>query len=158
MAKPNKVAMVLNQHSWAIDLAVKRADEFDVRAPVEESTHKGFIVQVPNASDVLAWLLDEVGRQESELSSEAQCWQDLTTKKKLLDWTGNCAQIVDNITDCVSVASQLIHAGVKTPKTLPWNENGPAVIDTGSIVAEAITEIVQEAEADDEPVETPTEG
>lgn len=159
MAKPSKVALVLNQHDWAIKLAERRAEEIDVRPPVEESTHKGFIVKVPNGSDILAWLLDEVGRQEAELSAEAQCWQDHTTKKKLLNWLDNCNQIVENLTDCLGVANQLVHAGVKLPETLPWNENGSPDVGLGSLVEEALSEIVQAAETlSGESGETPTEG
>tara|TARA_B100001250_G_C19705596_1_gene746779 strand:+ start:153 stop:626 length:474 start_codon:yes stop_codon:yes gene_type:complete len=156
MAKPSKAAIVLNQNEWAIRLAERRAEQHGVRAPVEESNHKGFVVKVPNPSDILAWCLDEIGRQEAELSAEAQCWQDHSTKKKMLNWNNNCTQLVENIGDLLTVTNQLTHAGVKLPVTLPWNENGPAVIDLAAITQEAVEEIL-EAEAVEEPSETPNE-
>ena len=159
MAKPSKVALVLNLHSWAVDLAERRAKEIEARAPVEESTHKGFIVKVPNARDIVVWLLDEIGRQESELASEAQCWQELRTKKKLLDWVENCKQIVDNIHDCLAVTNQLIHAGVKLPETLPWNEGGSPEVVLEDAVKEALSEIESVANVPlDESKDTPIEG
>ena len=150
MAKPSKVAIVLNQHEWAIRLAERRASEIGAREPTEDSTHKGFIVKVPNASDILAWCLDEIGRQEGELAGEAQCWQDHTTKKKQLGWVGNLWQINENITDLLTVCKQLIHAGVKLPKTLPWNENGSPGLDMAAITQEAVQELAQEAQVSNE--------
>mgnify|MGYP001318583346 CR=1 FL=1 len=162
MAKPSKVAIVLNQNAWAVRLAERRASQHGVRAPTEESNHKGFVVKVPNASDILAWCLDEVGRQDAELSAEAQCWGDHTTKKKQLAWIENCAQFAENISDCLLVSKQLIHAGAKLPETMPWNENGPTEIDLNAITQEAVQEIIEEAQeapVDAELVteETPTE-
>tara|TARA_B100000131_G_scaffold20185_1_gene19838 strand:+ start:13812 stop:14279 length:468 start_codon:yes stop_codon:yes gene_type:complete len=154
MAKPNKAAIVLNQNDWAIRLAERRASELGVRAPVEESTHKGFVVKVPNPSDILAWCLDEIGRQEGELAGEAQCWQDHSTKKKLLEWNKNCKQIVENIDDLLNVTAQLTYVGVKLPKTLPWNENGSPELDMEAITQEALQEVIEESQ---EPTETPSE-
>jgi len=154
MAKPNKVAIVLNQNEWAIRLAERRANELGVRAPTEESTHKGFVVKVPNPADILAWCLDEIGRQEGELSGEAQCWQDHNTKKKMLEWNDNCRQIVENINDLLTVTNQLTHVGVKLPKTLPWNENGSPEIDMEAITQEALQEVIEESQ---ETTETPSE-
>jgi hypothetical protein len=159
MAKPNKIAVVLNQNVWATSLAESRAEESGVRAPTEESNHKGFIVRVPNAPDILAWCLDEIGRQEGELGAEAQCWQDHSTKKKQLAWIDNCSQITENISDLLAVCSQLMHAGVKLPKTLPWNENGLTEIDMTAITQEALQELAEEANPApvEEVSETPTE-
>ena len=156
MAKPSKTAIVLNQNNWAIRLAERRAEESGARAPTEESNHKGFIVSVPNAPDILAWCLDEIGRQEGELSAEAQCWQDHSTKKKMLDWINNCKAITDNIGDLLTVTNQLTHAGVKLPKMLPWNENGPAVIDMEAITQQAVEELVG-TPVSTEPSNTPPE-
>jgi len=159
MAKPSKIAVVLNQNDWATTLAESRAEQSGVRAPTEESNHKGFIVRVPNAPDILAWCLDEIGRQEGELGAEAQCWQDHSTKKKQLAWIDNCSQITENISDLLAVCSQLMHAGVKLPKTLPWNENGSTEIDMTDITQEALKQIVEEAKpvSTEEVSETPTE-
>jgi len=159
MAKPSKIAVVLNQNDWATSLAERRAEESGARAPTEESNHKGFIVRVPNAPDILAWCLDEIGRQEGELGAEAQCWQDHSTKKKQLAWIDNCSQITENISDLLAVCNQLMHAGVKLPKTLPWNENGLTEIDMTAITQEALQELVEEANPapDEEVSETPTE-
>jgi len=159
MSKPSKIAVVLNQQDWAIRLAERRAEEIGARAPTEESRHKGFIVKVPNASDILAWCLDEIGRQEGELGAEAQCWQDHSTKKKQLTWIENCLQVSENISDLLTISKQLIHAGVKLPKTLPWNENGLTEIDMTAITQEALQELVEEANPApvEEVSETPTE-
>lgn len=155
MSKPNKAAIVLNQNEWAIRLAERRANEIGARAPVEESTHKGFVVKVPNPADILAWCLDEIGRQEGELSGEAQCWQDHSTKKKLIAWHKNCKQIVDNIGDLLSVTMQLTHVGIKVPNPLPWNENGLPELDMEAITQEALGEVLEEQTQ--ESPETPTE-
>lgn len=155
MSKPNKAAIVLNQNEWAIRLAERRANEIGARAPVEESTHKGFVVKVPNPADILAWCLDEIGRQEGELSGEAQCWQDHSTKKKLLAWHENCKQIVENIGDLLTVSMQLTHVGIKVPNPLPWNENGLPELDMEAITQEALGEVLEEQTQ--ESPETPTE-
>lgn len=144
MAKTSKAALILNQNSWAIRLAIRRAEESGSREPYSEATVKGFAVQVPNPSDILAWILDEIGRQEIDLGAEAQCWQDNTTKKKLVDWTDNVEQMVTNIGDCVAVAKQLVHAGVKLPDTYPWNPEGTQEPDMGEIVQEAMQELADD--------------
>lgn len=155
MSKPNKAAIVLNQNEWAIRLAERRANEIGARPPVEESTHKGFVVKVPNPADILAWCLDEIGRQEGELSGEAQCWQDHSTKKKLITWHQNCKQIVDNIGDLLTVTMQLTHVGIKVPNPLPWNENGLPELDMEAITQEALGEVLEEQTQ--ESPEAPTE-
>tara|TARA_B100000900_G_C20413123_1_gene647709 strand:+ start:334 stop:804 length:471 start_codon:yes stop_codon:yes gene_type:complete len=152
MAKTNKVAIVLNQNEWAIRLAERRASEIGARPPVEESTHKGFIVKVPNPSDILAWCLDEIGRQEGELAGEAQCWQDQNNKKKMLNWNENCKQIIENLGDLLTITAQLTHVGVKVPNPLPWNENGLPALDMEAITQEALQEVVEESQ---ETAETP---
>lgn len=158
MAKPNKAAIVLNQNEWAIRLAERRANEVEARAPIEESQHKGYIVKVPNASDILAWCLDEIGRQQGELAGESQHWQDKSTKKKLLEWNANCKQIVDNISDLLTVTNQLTHVGVRLPATMPWNEDGSTELDMQAITQEALEEVLTEAvTVSEEPSETPTE-
>ena len=81
MAK-NKAALILNQHPWVLKLAKRRAAEIGARPPFEVSTHKGFEVEIPNISDIYAWMLDEIGRQEAELSGEAQCGKIRQLRRK----------------------------------------------------------------------------
>ena len=61
----NKAALILKQHPWVLGLAKKRAEEVGTREPYERSIHKGFEVEIPNISDIYAWMLDEIGRQSS---------------------------------------------------------------------------------------------
>lgn len=136
MAKPSKAALILNQHPWALSIAKRRAEEVGARPPYETAKVRGFEVEIPNGSDVYAWMLDELGRQESELGMEAQCWQDKKTKKQMTDWLDNIKQIVSNVNDVLLVVNMMHAAGIKLPKTLPWNEEGSAEIDMDAIVAE----------------------
>jgi len=149
MAK-NKAALILNQHPWVLKLAKRRAEEIGARPPFEVSTHKGFEVEIPNISDIYAWMLDEVGRQEAELNGEAQCWQDKTTKKKMTTWLENIEQIAENISDLLTVVRMMTMAGIRLPETLPWNEGGSSEIDMEAIAAEVVAEL---AAQNAEPVE-----
>jgi hypothetical protein len=143
MARPNKAALILNQHPWALSIAKRRAEEIGARAPYETATTRGFEVEIPNASDVYAWMLDELGRQEAELGMEAQCWQDKKTKKQMTEWLDNIKQIVENINDVILVVNMMHAAGIKLPKTLPWNEGGSADIDMDAIVAQVAAELAE---------------
>ncbi len=149
MARRNKAALVLNNNGWALRLAIRRAEEIGARPPYEESSHRGFMVQVPNPSDVLAWVLDEVGRQGGELANEAQCWQDAGSKKKQVEWVDNAVQLVENINDCLMVSKQLILSGVKLPETYPWNPEGvpESTVDVSELMEEVQAEITAELDS-----------
>ena len=131
----NKAALILKQHPWVLGLAKKRAEEVGTREPYERSIHKGFEVEIPNASDIYAWMLDEIGRQSSELGMESQCWQDKKTKKQLTDWIENIETISSNINAAIGVCKMMLMAGIRLPKTLPWNDNGPSNLDLEAISA-----------------------
>jgi len=151
MAKPSKGALILSQHPWVLTLAKRRAEEVGARPPFEVANYRGFEVEIPNVSDVYAWMLDELGRQESELGMEAQCWQDKNTKKKMNDWLENIKQIVENVNDVLTVVNMMHLAGIKLPATLPWNEEGSPEIDAAAILAEVVSELEPSTE------ETPSE-
>jgi hypothetical protein len=110
------------------------------------SSHKGFEVEIPNISDIYAWMLDEIGRQESELGMEAQCWQDKTTKKKMTTWLENFNQIVENLNDVVMIVKMMTMAGIRLPETLPWNEEGSSEIDLEAITAQVVQELAEESQ------------
>lgn len=145
MAK-NKAALILKQHPWVLKLAKRRAEEVGARPPFEVSIHKGFEVEIPNISDLYAWMLDEVGRQESELGMEAQCWQEKTTKKKMTTWLENFSQIVENLNDAVMIVKMMTMAGIRLPETLPWNEEGSSEIDLEAITAQVVAELAEESQ------------
>ncbi len=149
MAK-NKAALILKQHPWVLKLAKRRAEEVGARPPFEVSIHKGFEVEIPNISDLYAWMLDEVGRQESELGMEAQCWQDKTTKKKMTTWLENFSQIVENLNDVVMIVKMMTMAGIRLPETLPWNEEGSSEIDLEAITAQVVAELEEESQESSE--------
>ena len=152
MAK-NKAALILKQHPWVLKLAKRRAEEVGARPPFEVSIHKGFEVEIPNISDLYAWMLDEVGRQESELGMEAQCWQDKTTKKKMTTWLENFSQIVENLNDVVMIVKMMTMAGIRLPETLPWNEEGSSEIDLEAITAQVVAELEESQESSEVPEE-----
>ena len=145
MAK-NKAALILKQHPWVLKLAKRRAEEVGARPPFEISSHKGFEVEIPNISDIYAWMLDEIGRQESELGMEAQCWQDKTTKKKMTTWLENFEQIVENLNDVVMIVKMMTMAGIRLPEALPWNEEGSSEIDLEAITAQVVRELAEESQ------------
>ena len=145
MAK-NKAALILSQHPWVLKLAKRRAGEVGARPPFEVSQHKGFEVEIPNIQDIYAWMIDELGRNESELGMEAQCWQEQTTKKKMTTWLDNINQIVDNLNDIVMIVKMMTMAGIRLPQTLPWNEEGSSEIDLEAITAQVAQEMAEESQ------------